>query len=77
MLSLDSSLGSPRMYIQRLSTRGVGLSDLSQSQEVSLTEDNTLTALHKGTLASLSGIESGDYPVDVIFCMPGDAMLRR
>ena len=34
-------------------------------------------AFHKGTLASLSGIESGGYPVDVIFCMPGDPLLRR
>lgn len=34
-------------------------------------------ALHQGRLANLSGIETGDYPVDVIFSRPGDALLQR
>lgn len=34
-------------------------------------------AFHKGTLASLPGIESGDLPVDVMFAQPRDPLLKR
>lgn len=35
------------------------------------------SALHKGRLATLTGVESGSQTVDVVFCRPGDPLLTR
>lgn len=34
-------------------------------------------ARHKGVLASLRGIESGEVPLDVVFTRPGDALIDK